>query len=183
MLRKQILTLTSVLALTAGSAALAETVVQTTVVDNQPPVSEDTELVDIMAYDINGDGILAMNEIGEKLFYQFDTDGNQEIDNIEFTEPTFMTFAPMEKTTVTSIDYNNDGIVDAESITFETLMQATGLVRFDDNMNGLSPRDFIETGYEELDVNQDKMIGLDEWKDAYTISRAPESANQKRYNQ
>lgn len=182
MLRKNILTLTSVLALTVAGTAMAETVVETTIVDNQPPVTEDTELIDLRLYDLNNDGVLTMTEVGEKLYYQFDTDGNEEIDNIEFNQPTVMTFAPMEKTTVTSIDYNNDGVVDAESVTYETIMQETGLIRFDNDGDGLTPREFIGTGYEVLDVNQDKMISLKEWTDVYVASRSPENADQERYN-
>lgn len=182
MLKKHILTLTSVLALTVAGTAAAQSVVETTTIENKPPVSENTQMVDLKSYDLNGDGLLTKDEVGEMLFRAFDLDGNHMIDNIEFNKKTFMTFAPMEKTTVLSIDYNDDGVADVEKVTHDTILQETGLSRFDDDGTGLSPRKFIDKGFEELDTNQDKMISLEEWKRAYSDSRSPKSAIQDRYN-
>ncbi len=163
-----------------GTAVNAETVTETTVVKtvDQPHLNK----VDFTAFDINRDGVLSMPEVGEKLFYIFDLDGNEVIDNIEFTKESFNTIIPMEKDTFTFVDYDSDGRADQSAHTKETFLEQSRLIRFDKDKDGLSPKDFIELSFLKMDDNKSGAIELDEWKEEYITKVAPASAEQERYN-
>ncbi len=141
------------------------------------------EKTDFGAFDLNHDNILSMSEVGKKLFYIFDTDGNEVIDNIEFDHKQVMTIIPMEKNTYQFVDFDTDGKTDVATYTYETFFQQSGLMRFDQDMDGLSPADFIEMTFLELDDNNSKAIELDEWKEEYTAKVKAANAEQERYQQ
>lgn len=169
----------AVLALLSGTAA-AETVTTTTVVTQQ--AIPHTNEINFIAFDIDNNGILTMNEVGEKLFDLFDTDDNHQIDNIEFDRKNVMTIIPMEKLTLRLVDIDSDGSSEATSHTYETFIQRSNLMRFDKNMDGLSAAEFIATGYQELDDDDDNLINLEEWKEVYIASLSPATSEPERYN-
>ncbi len=179
----QKLLLTSAVCLALGiasSGANAETVSTTTVVTQKevPNVRK----TDFASFDLNRDNILSMVEVGEKLFYIFDTDGNQVIDNIEFTRSQVMTIIPMEKQTFTFVDVDSDGVAEQQAYNYETFLQQSRLMRFDKDMDGLSPADFIGATMLKLDIDKSGVIELTEWKKAYIDSVIPPVAEQVRYN-
>lgn len=163
------------------SPASADTVTTKTVV-SQKNLAE-LQSTDFVSFDLNHDNILSMTEVGEKLFYIFDTDGNEVIDNIEFKNKKVVTIIPMEKQTFTFVDHDNDGIADKSSYTYETFIQQSHLMRFDDNADGLSPADFLERSFLEVDRDNSKAIELDEWKKIYIASVSPETSDPDHYNQ
>ena len=55
-------------------------------------------------FDLNNDGLYGKSEVGERLFYAFDLDGNQVIDNIEWDKKTVLTVTPMEKQVYVKIE-------------------------------------------------------------------------------
>ncbi len=132
-------------------------------------------------FDLNNDHRLDMNEVGKQLFYIFDKDGNEVIDNIEFDDNAVLTVRPVDVEKYTFVDYNSDGLVDSSSYTYETMYQQSGLIRFDNNQDGLSPADFLEASFLEMDDNKDKTIDLQEFSEAYIASRSPANAEQERY--
>lgn len=146
-------------------AAHADTVTTKTVVQQKdiPNVNR----VDMTMFDLNHDKILSRDEVGEYLFKVFDTDNNHNIDNIEFKQPKFITLIPMEKETMITVDFDNDGVPDKAEHTYESFVQLSQLGRFDDDQDGLSAKEFINTGYEVLDDDEDRQISLEEWKEAY----------------
>lgn len=160
--------------------ANAKTVKEKITVTQKPLPNVD--VVDFLSFDANHDGTLSMAEVGQKLFYIFDRDGNEVIDNIEFDEKKVMTIIPMEKQVFTYVDYDDDGKTDHKEYDHATFFQQSHLMRFDDEMNGLSPSDFIETGYLELDDNNSKYIEFDEWQEAYLQLTIPRHVEQERYN-
>lgn len=160
----------AVLALLAFSPAVrAETVTTQTIVQpqNVPNVKE----INFVVFDTNKDGIFSMKEVGERLFESFDRDSNGLIDNIEWDNKTVMTITPMQEEKYKFVDYDNDGNTDKSVYTYETFYQASGLIGFDKNQDGLSAADFIDTPFLELDKNNDKMLSLKEWEEAYKLSR------------
>jgi len=165
------------------NAALATSVVTETRVEHRP--YSDADVVDFTVFDINNDHTLTMQEIGEKLFYTFDKDGNQLIDNIEFDKPMVMTFAPMERQTFQFIDYNNDGVTDVTQATSERFLQQTGLSRFSGaGDGGLSAADFIDKPMKRVDRDLSGQIDIREWKEAYFASLRPLPQNDTfRYNE
>lgn len=179
--KKLLLASVAVLALGMSTTVNAETVTTKTVV-SQKEMSNVKE-INFSAFDVNNDGILSMAEVGEKLFYLFDTDGNEVIDNIEYNNKNVMTIIPMEKQTFTFVDYNNDGIADDKTYTYETFIQQSRLMRFDKNMDGLSPEEFIGDSFLKLDDDKSKAIELEEWKEGYLVSVRPPVAEQERYSQ
>ena len=148
---------------------------------NQKPVDGHVE-VNFDSLDLNKNGTLSMVEVGERLFYIFDVDGNEVIDNIEFNQNRVITIAPMEKHTLKMVDFESDGNVELSTYTYETFSRTSGLTRFDEDRDGLSASEFIDTSMLKLDTDESKMIELDEWKKAYIATRAPKAADQDGYN-
>jgi hypothetical protein len=162
------------------STAGAETV--RTEVRTETQTLEDVNQIPFSMFDVNKDGIFEKEEVGEQLFYVFDRDGNEVIDNIEWDMKSVYTIMPMEKTTYKFVDYDDDGLTDETTYTYETFYKASGLIRFDNNQDGLSPAEFIGVGFLNLDDSGNKMIELEEWKEAYTVSLSPKNAEMERYN-
>lgn len=138
--------------------------------------------MNVMAYDLNGDGILSMPEVGEKLFYEFDADGNESLDNVEFNKAKVITVEPVEQTTVVETDIDGDGVVDSQTVESAIFLDQTGLARFDNDGDGLTPREFIGESLLELDTDKSGLVELDEWKTAYVNSHAAFNANNDIYN-
>lgn len=153
-----------------SSNPVSSTVVTEKTTQEKPIVLPGTQVVNFMAYDANHDGILSMGEVGEMLFGLYDADGNQVIDNKEFERRAVLTVTPVEKTTVIKYDYNNDGIADQANYTYESFLRDTQLSRFDQNKDGLSPHEFTGREFIVADVNNDKVVDLQEWKGSYTYS-------------
>ena len=180
---KKLTLTTSIAALTmlgTIAASHAETVHTNTYVEPQPTTN--TLKIDFSEFDINHDGLYAKSEVGEKLFYLFDVDGNEVIDNNEWTMKKLYTIVPMQKETYRFVDYNDDGYTDLSTYTIETFYEESGLARFDTDKDGLSAKEFIGVGFQKLDDNDNNIIELGEWKEAYTISFAPEAGEQERFN-
>lgn len=148
-----------------------------TQVQDLPDVKE----VKFSVFDTNNDGKYSMKEVGERLFESFDRDGNGNIDNIEWNTRSVMTITPIEQETFEFVDYGNDGITDVTTYSYNTFYEESGLMRFDDNKNGLSAKEFIKAEYQALDADQDNLISLKEWKAAYEDTYKS-SALTKEYN-
>lgn len=171
----------SAFVLMAGvSGASAQTVTTQTVV-KQAEIPNTTK-INFAALDLNNDGILSRSEVARKLFYIFDSDGNEVIDNKEIKQNKVMTFIPLEKTELTMIDFDDDGKVDEVTTTQEEFMEYSMLKRFDKDLDGLSAQEFIGKTFLELDTNKSKVIEASEWRDAYIASVSPLVAKQYRYN-
>lgn len=166
---------------TGAPPAYAATVVTDTII--QQKEIPDTIKVNFIEFDANKDGSLSRREVGEKLFYIFDTDGNEVIDNIEYTRPQVITLIPMEKQIITSIDFNDDSIPDDSSLNQEEFMQQSLLYKFDQNKDGLSARDFLAQVFWQLDDDNDRTVDIKEFEAAYIESTSPGAANPNRYNQ
>lgn len=160
-------------------------VVQTTVTTSAPVttqsetrwVTEETPVIvpgsrvySVVDFDLNRDSILSMNEVGEKLFRMYDTDGNNVIDNNEFERRAVLTVVPVEKNTTVTYDFDGDGLSDRVATTSQVFLQETRLARFDRNGDGLSPREFTGRSFLEADINNDKAVDLAEWRGVYVSS-------------
>jgi hypothetical protein len=159
------LTVAAIALMAVGGEAMADTVTTKTVV--QPTDVPDVNKVNLMAFDTDKNNVLSMREVGNYLFDVYDTDGNGNIDNIEFKQKKFMTVIPMEKETTTVFDYDDDGKADVVEHTSQDFIQQSHLMRFDDNKDGLAANEFIGKGYEELDDDEDRQINREEWTEAY----------------
>ncbi len=169
------------IALLVASCApvMAQSVITNTYTQSQE--IEGAQAVDFSVLDLNQDGAYSMVEVGEYLFKAFDQDGNSNIDNIEWDKKKIITVTPMEKETFRYIDHTGNGMIDETTYTYETFFEASGLLKFDKDLDGLSAADFIDTGYQELDDNDDQLISMEEWKAAYLGSR-PAHMKQDNYN-
>ena len=163
----------------AVPVAQAETVTTQTYIQAQdvPNVTK----INFSIFDTNKDGIYSMQEVGARLFESFDRDNNDLIDNIEWDQKTVMTITPMEQEDFEFVDYDDDGVTDKSVYTYKTFYQASGLIGFDNNQDGLSAADFIETPLLELDKDGDKLLSLEEWEEAYKQSRLKHN-DPKSYN-
>ncbi len=171
----------ALIALAGIPAAHAETVTTKTLVQQEemPGVNK----INLTAFDVNEDGTLSMQEVGERLFRLFDRDGNGSIDNIEWGTKAIMTIIPMEKETLKFVDYNDDGNAEVIQHTEQNFLKDSHLSRFDENHDGLTPKEFIDTGYEVLDDDEDRLINLEEWKEAYMESLHTPVNEPERYQQ
>ena len=166
--------------MTGLPSAHAETVQIKT--KTQPIEVDSVREIPFSEFDVNQDGLYSKTEVGRKLFEVFDRDGNETIDNNEWEMRSIYTIVPMEKETYTFVDENNDGYVESSAYPYETFFQESGLGRFDDDKNGLSPQEFIDEGYQSLDDDDNNLIELDEWEEAYSLSVKPKAAEQDNYN-
>jgi hypothetical protein len=176
------MTAAAVVALAVLAPTVPAATVTTTTVTTTAPLTTDATPIDFMAFDTNHDGVLSANEVGEKLFYLFDTDGNEVIDNVEFDQGRVYTLQKVKKTTTVAVDLNDDGIPDSVTSDADVALQNTHLARFNTNGDKLSAHEFIDKSFLALDVNDDKTIDLNEWKQAYAESVRPITAIQERYN-
>jgi hypothetical protein len=55
-------------------------------------------------------------------------------------------------------------------------------MRFDKDMDGLSPRDFMGSEVKAMDLNHNNLIEKDEWQRQYALNVKPESSIGKLYN-
>lgn len=156
-------------AVTTTSSATETVKTSTTAWATQEKVvlPDGTRVVAFTDFDLNHDGVLSRREVGEKLFKMYDTDGNEVIDNIEFTRKAVITVHPIEKETVVTYDFDGDGIADKTQITNEQFMRDTLLARFDENKNGLSAEEFTGRHFMEADINNDKTVDMKEFKASY----------------
>lgn len=157
------------------------TVTKTTAVT--PKIIEGAIPVNFAYLDVNADGILSRKEVGEKLFFLFDTDGNKVIDNVEIKKNQVITLVPLEKTQLTMIDFDDDGKADVVDVTSDQFMDYSMLNRFDKDNDGLSAEEFIGHSALELDTDKSGVVEYPEWKEAYDRSVTPEAAKQFRYQQ
>lgn len=178
---RKLFTSTLLTSLFATSLAVhAETVTRTTTVTRKP-VTE--RVVYFRDFDLNRDQRVSYNEVGDKIFYLFDLDGNEIIDNVEYqNNENFITLTPTEIETVTRIDQDNDGYTDVERREFETFLQRSHLTMFDEDLNGLSPEEFIGYDFRHVDQNRDNAITLREWQATYMSSIGSTLEETDRYN-
>lgn len=164
---------------TVTSPVTTSTIVTETTSREKPVIPTGTQVVNFNEFDINRDGILSADEVGEMLFKLYDTDGNQVIDNNEYERKAVLTVTPVEKMTVTKYDFNNDGIADQANYTYETFLKDTQLARFDARRDGLTPHEFTGMEFLSIDANNDKAVELKEWKGSYiaSIRKKNEEAN------
>lgn len=152
---------------------------KTTVQQKELPNYRETRFMD---FDLNGDGTLSRDEVGEKLFEIFDRDGNEVIDNKEMHHVGVLSFIPMEKETIQVVDYDIPGMKDKVNVSYEEFMEKSNLIKFDKDEDGLTPLDFIGKPFNQIDVTRDKVIDLAEWKRAYAASVKPLHEEQFYYN-
>lgn len=172
MSKKTLLTAVAAVAILAGAAGVAHayssnstTVTTSTYTQNVP--MDGVTMINFSAFDLNRDGIYTKDEVGERLFRVFDTDGNHMIDNTEWTNRNVMTIKPMESTTIRTIDYGSDGQIDQATENYTTFVQQSGLARFANSPDGLSAADFTDIPFNVVDTSGNYMVELNEWKTAY----------------
>tara|TARA_B100000686_G_scaffold350567_1_gene446894 strand:+ start:649 stop:1185 length:537 start_codon:yes stop_codon:yes gene_type:complete len=147
--------------------ASAETIKQTTI--ERQMIDPGVKVIDVTDFDLNNSGTISIDEVGEKLFYLYDIDGNEIIDNQEFDQPLIASVVPVERETITVVDINSDGVSEETSYEVDRFMKQTRLAMFDTDKDGLSPHEFIGEGFLKLDSNDDMSIDINEWKSAYTV--------------
>lgn len=151
-------------------------------VEVEPKIQSNKRTINFMDFDLNNDGVLARDEVGEKLFYIFDKDRNHLIDNIEMKKIGILVFTPMKKKTIEVIDYNSADKSQKVSVNEEEFLEKSQLSKFDQGEDGLSPLDFLGMTFNKVDVRSDHMIDLYEWKRAYAASVRPRHMEAYSYN-
>lgn len=121
-------------------------------------------------FDLNGDGALVSQEVGDKLFKMYDVDGNGVVDNLEYARKAIATLQPVERTTTISYDMTGNGSVDKQETSHERFLRETQLSRFDKNNKGLSAQELLDRNFREADINDDKFISIKEWRGAYNAA-------------
>ena len=101
--------------------------------------------------------------------------------NMEFDNPKVLTVRPVDVEKFSFVDYDNDGVAEQQTYSYEVMWERSGLAMFDENQDGLAPNEFVGQSFLEMDDNDDKAIDLQEWREAYIMSRAPANAEQERY--
>lgn len=121
-------------------------------------------------FDLNGDGSLMKEEVGDKLFKMYDRDGNGVVDNLEYARRALATVQPVERTTTVSYDVTGNGSIDKQETSQERFMRETQLSRFANNDKGLSAQELLDRTFRGADINDDHFISLKEWRGAYNAA-------------
>lgn len=151
--------------LTPFAMAMATTITKSKT--TTPIPVPNTIAVDFSQFDKNKDGIYSMREVGSHLFYMFDKDGNEVIDNREWGDRTVITVSPVDVSTRYQIDFDDDGIADLSDYDHGRFFKDSGLVRFDKNRNGLSAREFLGHSLKEVDTSRNGYVNLKEFTQSY----------------
>ena len=154
----------------------------TTKVEIEPVPMEDKKSVRFMDFDMNGDGSLSQDEVGEMLFSIFDRDGNRVIDNVEMEKVGVLSFTPMVKKTVDMVSYDSNGTPEKVTVTEEEFMKRSQLIKFDKEEDGLTPLDFLGMPFNKVNVRDDGVIDMYEWQRAYAAIIKPLHEENFNYN-
>lgn len=178
---KTLLAATAAVAVVAASAGVADA---GTVTNHTVTKQKETNAykVNFSALDINKDGVLSKQEVGTRLFESFDGDHNGQIDNLEISQKNVLTIIPMETQNIRLVDYDSDGMTDQSSISYNDFIVQSGLARFDNDSDGLSAEEFLNGNFQEIDLNDNNMIDLQEWKRAYASIYLPRHNMDQTYN-
>ncbi len=154
---------------TTGQPVTTTTETQTQT-DEQLVSGGETHVYHLSDFDINHNGILSTSEVGKILFKVFDADGNGVIDNNEYERRVIISIAPVEKDTVVTYSFNNNGRVEKITRTNESFMEDSRLALFNNKREGLSAHEFTGQDFLAVDVNRDHAIDLKEWQGTYIAS-------------
>jgi len=144
--------------------------------------NENVNFIDFTQFDINQDGVLSRDEVGETLFYVFDKDKNSLIDNIEMKKVGIIALTPMTKTTLEIIDYGSARKPQKTVVSEEDFLEQSQLAKFDKDNDGLSPLDFLGMSFNAVNVHDDGVIDLYEFQRAYAKSVRPLHEESFMYN-
>lgn len=167
----------------AAAEAEATVIEKTKVVTERTVPAPGAMMVNFMDYDLDGDGHLSQEEAGKMLFKLFDTDGNEIIDNVEYEKRTVATVVPMERETVVTIENSKPDVPNEVRHSVTRYFEVTDLTQYDKDGKGISPRDFTDRSFMEMDTNRDKSIDAKEWRTGYDAKFAAEQAIKPRINQ
>ncbi len=147
-----------------------------------PKATPNKKSINLMEFDLNDDGRLTQEEVGEKLFKVFDRDHNGVIDNREMKKVGLITLAPMQRKTTETIEYKSLDHPTKTTINEEEFLHRSQLVKFDKDEDGLTPLDFLGMTFLKVNVKKDDVIDLYEWKRAYAESVRGKHQEQYNYN-
>lgn len=164
-----------------GIAEAAQTTTTTKATKTTKTYKTYKKTLDPVEFDKDGDNRLSMAEIGEGLFFIYDTDGNEVVDNIEYNSNVVATVTPVEVEQYEFIDMDGDGVSEATTYDYERFMQYTKLSMFDKDKDGLTGEDFLKMSFLEADDDSDGVLTLEEWSEEYLPREAPLNAERERY--
>ncbi len=164
---------------------------------NSEAISQDQEIIsktvtntvktyekklDPMTFDEDKNLILTTEEIGKGLFYTYDIDGNEVIDNIEYDNNIIATMTPVKFEKYTFKDNDGDGDIESSNYSYEEFMDYSRLAKFDIDKDGLTAEEFIGASFLEVDDDNNGVISLEEWKEEYTPRKTALNNERERYN-
>lgn len=134
-----------------------------------------------MKFDQNNDMNLTLNEIGTGLFYIYDVDGNEVIDNIEYDKYAVATQTPVEIEQYKFVDPDGDGISETQTYEYDRFMKYSRLSLFDQEKDGLTAADFLDTSFYNVDDDDNGVISMAEWKEEYLPQTKQRHEESERY--
>lgn len=132
-------------------------------------------------YDAKAGEIVAASDMSKEIFQIWDKDRNGYVSPQEFYENAMIIYEPTETSTTVFSDVNGRLKVTQEEYTLRLQrIPAYGEIN-KDNKAGISAYEFLGTGFQEADDNDDNQISYGEFTEAF-YGQPRMASEQERYN-
>lgn len=134
-------------------------------------------------YDAKAGEIIAADTVTEDIFKLWDVDGNGYVSPQEFYRNAMVIYEPVETRTQVFADVDGDGRLKLakEEYTLR-LAQVPGYAEINkDGKPGISAHEFLGTGFQDADRNDDNQVSYSEFVNAF-YGQPKMATDQERYN-
>lgn len=159
-----------------GTVYESKTVTKSTAPEGQRPVV-------FYYYDAKAGEIIAADTVTEDIFKLWDVDGNGHISPQEFYRNAMVIYEPVETRTQVFADVDGNGRLELtkEEYTLR-LAQVPHYADINkDGKPGISAHEFLGTGFQDADRNDDNQVSYSEFTDAF-YGQPKLASDQNRYN-
>lgn len=152
--------------------------------DTAPAATVAVVPVTFYYYDVERSRIVAADDMSESIFNLWDKDSNDLIDMDEFYSNQMVIYEPIEYSKRTYQDVDADGALELTQQEYTLRLQqiSTYSEINKDDKEGISVHEFIDTGFQKADANDDNYISYDELRNSFYGQPRFITTESERYN-